>query len=109
MAGKKGQPHQVRVRTDRQQMWQTMRIKAGRGFTIPDLLVTVPGATLSNVQKFVIRLERHGIIKKTGPSGSGRPGVYQAYRLAHNTGPLPPDICPICGRMMAAECGGEKE
>ena len=105
MAGKKGQPHPVHMRTDRQQMWQTTRIKAGRGFTIPDLLVTVPGATLSNVKKFIVRLERHGIIRKTGPSGSGRPGVYQTYRLAHNTGPLLPDICPACGRKLTDKCG----
>jgi len=103
MCGKKGQPHPVRTRTCRQQMWQTMRIKAGRGFTIPDLLVTVPGATLSNVQKFITRLKNHRIIRETGPSGSGRPGVYQAYRLAHNTGPLPPDVCPTCGRRLTDE------
>lgn len=108
MAGRKGQSHQVRKRTERQKMWQTMRFKAC-GFSLPDLLVTVPGATRSNAKKFIARLERHGIILKTGPSGSGRPGVFQAYRLSRNTGPIPPDACPNCGkRLTAAICEGEK-
>jgi len=98
MPGVKGQRHPVRKRTFRQQMWQTMRIK--RAFTVPDLLITVPGAIKSNAQKMVYRLEGHGVIRKAGPSGSGRPGVFQVYRLVCNTGPLPPDICPNCGRKL---------
>lgn len=105
MAGKKGQPHPVRMRTERQKMWQTMRLKA-RGFSLPDLLITVPGAKRSNAKKFITKLERHGIIYKVGPSGNGQPGVFQTYRLAHDTGPIPPAVCPICGLRLTDECKG---
>jgi hypothetical protein len=99
--------HPIKKRTFRQQMWQSMRIK--RHFTIPDLLITVPGAIRSNAQKMVYRLEGHGVIRKAGPSGSGRPGFFQTYRLVCDTGPNPPDICPNCGgKLTDAVCERNK-
>ncbi len=105
MAGKKGQRHTVKTRTARQMMWQTMRIKA-RGFTVPDLLMTVPGARRDNAQKLVARLAAHGIIREIGTYVSGSPGSSKTYKLAlgAETARLP-DTCPRCGgRITAALC-----
>lgn len=108
MAGRKGQPHTILKRTIRQQLWQTMRIKR-RDFTMPDLMITVPGATGTNVEKFVRRLSVHGIIREMGHYVGGRPGEFKRFRLGIDTGPTLPNECPNCGkRMTAAVCVGEQ-
>ena len=107
MAGRKGQPHSYYKRTIRQQLWQTMRIKR-REFTMPDLMITVPGAAKDNVKKFVMRLATHGIIRETGHYVGGRPGEFKRFRLGIDTGPTLPNDCPNCRkRMTAAVCKGE--
>jgi hypothetical protein len=108
MAGRKGQPHPIIKRTIRQQLWQTMRIKR-REFTMPDLMITVPGATGTNVNKFVLRLATHGIIREMGHYVGGRPGEFKRFRLGIDTGPTLPNDCPNCGkRMTEADCKREK-
>jgi len=106
MPGVKGQPHPIHKTTVRQMMWQTMRIKA-RGFTIPDLLVTVPGATRDNAEKFIRRLAGHGLVRGVGLYVGGRSGEYKRYRLRNDTGPRIPAACPYCKkRLTDAGCGG---
>ena len=108
MAGRKGQLHACHNRTIRQQLWQTMRIKR-REFTMPDLMITVPGAAKDNVKKFVQRLAAHGIIREMGHYTGGRPGEFKRFRLGIDIGPTLPNDCPNCGkRMTAAVCKGEK-
>lgn len=72
----------------RQKMWQSMRIL--KRFTIPDILRTVQGSTLTNAYKYFGRMEKAGIIGKVGSYISGRPGEYQAYALMKDTGPVMP-------------------
>ncbi|MFZ4437101.1 MAG: hypothetical protein ACOYOS_01610 [Syntrophales bacterium] len=108
MAGRKGQLHTFYKRTVRQQLWQTMRIKR-REFTMPDLMITVPGAAKDNVKKFVQRLATHGIIRELGHYVGGRPGEFKRFRLGIDTGPALPNDCPNCGkRMTATVCKREK-
>jgi hypothetical protein len=107
MAGKKGQHHTF-FRTVRQQLWQTMRIKR-REFTMPDLMITVPGAKKNNVNKFVLLLVSHGIIREIGNYVGGRPGEFKRFRLCLDTGPTLPYDCPNCGKRLAkTSCKGEK-
>lgn len=109
MAGKKGQFHPITHRTIRQQLWQAIRIKRGE-FTMPDLMITTPGATETNVKKFVKRLSVHGIIREIGHYVSGQPGHFKRFRLRMDTGPIPPSTCPNCKkRMTAAICKGETQ
>lgn len=56
-------------------------------FDIPALMRTVPGATYSNTLKLVNRLEKLGVIGRTGNYVSGRAGEYQGYALLKDTGP----------------------
>jgi hypothetical protein len=108
MAGKKGQHHTFHNRTIRQQLWQSMRIKR-REFTMCDLMITVPGAKKNNVNKFVLRLVTHGIIRQIGHYVGGRPGEFKRFRLGIDTGPTLPYDCPNCGeRLTKTSCKGEK-
>ena len=72
----------------RQKMWQSMRIM--KRFSIPDVLRTVDGSTHTNACKFFCRLEKAGIIGKTGSYVSGRTGEYQSYVLLKDMGPIMP-------------------
>jgi len=108
MPGTKGMARSIKKETLRQKMWQTMRIKR-RGFTIPDLVITVPGATYDNALKLVHRLLSHGIITGIGTYVGGRRGEYKGFRLRNDTGPMLPDTCPYCKKRMTAEgCGGTR-
>lgn len=69
----------------RRKIWQSMRIL--RRFTVPDLIRTVPGATVANVQSFVSRLFTAGILNKNGEVRRGYAGEYQAYTLVIDSGP----------------------
>jgi len=107
MPGKKGMVRNIRHDTFRQKMWQTIRIKR-RGFNIPDLMITVPGATYVNAKKFVHRLYIHGIITEMGNYVGGRSGEYKGFRLRNDTGPKLPAICPYCmNRLSDVGCGGQ--
>ncbi|MFA5089150.1 MAG: hypothetical protein WC552_08995, partial [Candidatus Omnitrophota bacterium] len=97
----KGQPYTVHHRTIRQQLWQTMRIKRG-DFTMPELMITVPGAAKDNVKKFVKRLAMHGIIHEKGHYVGGRPGEFKRFRLGIDTGPTLPCKCPNCRKCLTA-------
>lgn len=99
MSGKKNMPRTIRKETLRQKMWQTMRIKR-RGFTVPDLIITVPGATRTNARKLVHRLVSHGIIIEVGTYIGGHTGEYKGYRLRKDAGPKLPSICPYCGKRL---------
>lgn len=91
MAGKKGMRHRNPDRTClRQKMWQSMRIM--KRFSIPDILRTVTGATVTNARKFFARLEACGYIGRIGSYVSGRPGEYKAYALLKDTGPVMPAL-----------------
>lgn len=91
MAGKKGMIHQSPDTTClRQKMWQSMRIL--KRFNLPDILRTVPGATMTNARKFFTRLETCGYIGRIGSYVSGRPGEYKAYALLKDTGPVMPAL-----------------
>ena len=106
MPGKKGMIRTIGRETLRQKMWQTMRIKR-RGFTIPDLIITVPGATRENANKLTQRLAVHGIISKSVSYVGGRPGEYKGFRLRFDAGPKLPNMCPYCKkRLSASGCGG---
>ena len=109
MAGVKGQAHTVYTRTFRQQMWQTMRIKA-REFTLADLLITVPGAAPTNAVKMLTRLKTHGIIREIGEYRGGRPGDRKRYKLVDDAGPRAPQVCTRCGgKITAGKCKKEGE
>lgn len=88
MAGKKGMPRGAIRTCLRQQMWNSMRIM--KRFTIPDILRTVPGATLANAYKYFGRIEKAGIIGKIGSFKQGRVGEFQAYALLKDIGPVMP-------------------
>lgn len=106
MAGKKGMPRTIAKGTARQKMWQTIRIKR-QGFSIPDLVITVPGATRENAKKLTRLLFIHGIIGEVGSYVGGRSGEYKGFRLRFDTGPKLPDLCPYCkNRLSAPGCGG---
>ncbi len=83
-----------------------MRIKR-RGFTIPDLIITVPGTTPTNAMKLIHRLLAHGIITEVGTYIGGRSGEYKGFRLRNDVGPKLPETCPYCKKRMTADgCGG---
>lgn len=105
MCGKKGMLRTPPARSMRQQMWQTIRIKA-RGFTVPDLVVTVPGGKRDNAMKFITILSRHGYVVPVGPSGSGHPGQWQRFRLSrgHDLARYP-GRCDRCGQLLSRACG----
>jgi len=106
MPGIKGQNHPVLLRTKRSQMWQTMRIKR-QGFTVADLLITVPGASRDNIDHFLTKFSAHGIIKQIGEYRGGRAGSRKYWRLITDLGPILPDVCPYCkGKLTGAGCGG---
>lgn len=89
MPGKPGQRRRAPDTTClRQKMWQSMRIM--KRFSIPDILRTVPAATLSNVRKFFGRMESAGYIGRVGSYVSGRAGEYKSYALLKDTGPVMP-------------------
>lgn len=89
MAGKRGQRRRSPDSTClRQKMWQSMRIM--KRFSRVDIMRTVPGATVTNINKFFARLEVCGYIGKIGSYVSGRAGEYQAYALLKDTGPVMP-------------------
>lgn len=88
MAGKKGMKMPAKVNTLRQNIWRSIRIM--KTFSIPGLMVTVPGLKYDNAQKFVRRLETHGYVSKVGGYRGGRPGDSQMYVLCKNTGPTVP-------------------
>jgi hypothetical protein len=102
MAGVKGmvalRPKQG---TTRCKVWQSMRIL--RRFTIPDLCRT-SGGSISNVRKFVRALATHGYVAAYGDYVSGRPGLYQAWRLVRNIGKDYPTVCDRCGNVLGKPC-----
>lgn len=102
MAGKRGMKTRAAVLDSiRSNVWRAMRIH--KTFTIPDLQRATPGATEANIQKFLLGLRRHGIITKIGAFRSGRPGEFQQYHLAKNSGPVYPTICDRCGQPLSAK------
>ncbi len=98
MCGRPGQIHLVqRQGTGCSMAWQSMRIK--RRFTLPELVVTIPGGTYDNLRRWARRLLRHGYIEPIGPSGSGHPGRFQGFRLVRGADLIePPLVCDRCGR-----------
>ena len=90
-----------RMNAVRRRVWQSMRIL--RRFTLPDLCRTA-SASMSNVRKFVRRLESHGYVAKHGRFVGGRAGEYQAWRLVHDIGPDYPMRCERCGRPLGETC-----
>lgn len=95
MSGKPGMRRTSAVNAIRRQIWRSMRIL--RRFTQPDLLRTVPNATMNNVKKYVHMLTCHGYLCKDGTMISGRLGEFQMYRLVRNNGPIHPTRCDVCG------------
>lgn len=103
MSGKKGQ-HRLRqdTSTARQKAWNSMRIL--RKFTVADLLRTVPGASYTNMLKFINALVCHRIAVKAPGFVSGRAGQQQAYRLIKlNNNPIYPQFCPDCGEFVTSK------
>lgn len=96
MGNGKARPGNVRLK-----IWQSMRVM--RRFTIPDLCRT-SGASDTNVRKFVRNLWRHGYVAKTGTYISGRPGLYQGFRIAIDTGPVYETRCRFCHRPLHHPC-----
>lgn len=88
MSGKSVRTRPAKTTSLRQKMWQSMRIM--KRFTIPDVMRTVSGSTYTNACKFIMRLERSGIVRKIGTYVSGRSGEYQKYALLKDTGPVMP-------------------
>ena len=90
MAGKSGMKMQPAINSQRQKMWQSMRIL--RRFTIAAILRTIPGddITYANAQKFIRNLTKHNYVAKTGAYSGGRRGDAQEYILVNNTGPTVP-------------------
>lgn len=91
----------------RQQLWNSMRIMSPKPFTVPGLLRTVEGVTYGNVQSYVSRLYRHGILTKVGKVRRGRCGEFQQYRLVEDTGPIMPVLG--IGRFKKKEKEKERE
>ena len=109
MAGTKGMKRPSAANVIRRQIWRSIRIL--RRFTRPDLMRTVPGATTSNVWKYLSQLVRHGYLIKIGYS-KGNLGEFQIYGLAADRahGPEHPNVCSRCGASLAAtECITQEE
>lgn len=107
MPGVKGMvSRRPRVGAVRGKIWQSMRIL--KRFTVPDLCRT-SGASNSNTRKFVRSLLAHGYLAILPGYVSGRPGVYQAYRLVTDCGPFYPTRCERCGNALGSPCKHRKE
>jgi len=106
MSGKPGQIQRRPQRdTDRQRMWQSMRIL--RRFCLPDLARTAE-VKIDNARKYVLALERHGFLVSSSASDytRGKRGVYKHWSIRRNPGPDHPLVCSRCGKsiMAAREC-----
>lgn len=88
MPARKVRKRPAKIKSLRQNMWRSMRII--KRFTIPDILRTVEGATLTNAYKYFYRLEKSGIIVKVGSYVSGRSGEFQQYALLLGDAPIMP-------------------
>jgi hypothetical protein len=102
MSGKKGMHRSTPKTSLRKDVWRSMRIM--RAFTMPDLMRTVPLASEHNISRFLLLLNRHGIIAKNNGYISGRSGQYQQFRLVKDTGPTYPTVCPTCGQPLSKQC-----
>lgn len=102
MSGKKGMLRSTPETSLRKDIWRSIRIM--RAFTLPGLMRTVPQATEHNTRRFLIQLNRHGIIAKNSGYISGRSGEYQQFRLVKDTGPTYPTICPVCNQSLSKPC-----
>lgn len=102
MSGKKGMLRSTPKTSLRKDVWRSIRIM--RAFTLPDLMRTVPLATEHNIRRFLIQMNRHGIIAKNNGYTSGRSGQYQQFRLVKDSGSTYPTICPVCGQSLSKPC-----
>jgi hypothetical protein len=102
MSGKKGMLRSTPETSLRKDIWRSIRIM--RAFTLPGLMRTVPQATEANTRRFLIQLNRHGIIAKNSGYVSGRSGEYQQFRLVKDSGPTYPTICPVCNQSLSKQC-----
>lgn len=102
MPGKKGMLRSTPETALRKNVWRSIRIM--RAFTLPDLMRTVPLASEHNIRRFLIQLNRHGVIAKNKGYISGRSGQYQQFRLVNDYGPIYPNICPVCGQSLSKQC-----
>lgn len=106
MAGKKGmKTRHAKLDSIRSNLWRAMRIY--RMFTIPGLMMSTPGATEANVQKFLLSLGRHGFVTKVGKFRGGRVGEFQQYRLSKDResfhGHVYPTVCEVCKQPISAK------
>jgi hypothetical protein len=85
----------------RQLIWNSMRIHH-RGFTIPDILMSTPGATEKNIKNILQLLTTHGLAVKCPGFVSGRAGVRQKWQLTEDKLFAFPIICPNCGEGLTA-------
>lgn len=107
MSGRRGQIQRVvREGTVRDKAWVTVRKYLAGGFTIHDLLRTLPEAKESNLDKWIRALVRHGYL---APVSRGKLGSRErtSYRLVRegDTAALPL-VCNRCGNpvMGKSEC-----
>lgn len=91
----------------RQKIWTSMRILSPKPFSVPALCRTVEGVTVANVQSYVSRLYKAGILTKVQKNRRGYCGEYQQYRLVEDTGPVMPVLS--LGRFEKKEKEKEKE
>lgn len=102
MPGVKGQIQKAsREDTIRHKLWQVIRQRAGQGFTIVDLLVSVPGAKTSNLWKWLPGLCRHGFIRECGKV-RGAKGFENKYVIAKESRTRPM-VCDRCGKAVTAK------
>lgn len=108
MSGKKGMKRASKSDVIRRQIWRSIRIL--RRFTQPDLVRTVPGATMNNVGKYVHMLTRHGYLSKNGAVPTGRLGQFQVFHLVRDIGPTHPNRCSVCDQPLTVkDCVGPED
>lgn len=81
-------PFVIKPRTDRDRIWQSIRILLR--FTLNDLAATAE-VTYDMARIYVSRLRRNGHVSLVSPHGN-KPGTWAVYRLVRDAGRLAPAI-----------------
>jgi len=76
-----------KVKDARDKAWSAMHVM--RSFTLPQLSMT-SGIGESNARDYILRLQKHGFLRKVQENTSGRTGSHSVWLLVRYTGPDAP-------------------
>lgn len=107
MARKPGSRSRVVTKNARYRAWQTMRLfrKQGHAWSAPELAAAVETG-IDNLRVYVKGLRRHRYLAEAGKERTGPTGLMQLWRLARDTGPLPPRLA-VDGTLWDPNTGAE--